>query len=179
MAVSASFLILLALIILILPLQWVTAVILAAAFHEWCHIFAIRICGGKTGRLLIGQGGAKLQAHGLSRHQERICALAGPMGGILLLLFARWIPRTAICAGFQSLFNLLPVYPLDGGRVIRTLGLNERWCRIVENACLGGILVLGAWAAFGLHLGITPLAISVMVLFRAKRPCKAERFSIQ
>ena len=179
MAVSGSALILLALVILILPLQWVPAAVLAAIFHEWCHMMAIRWCGGQYLGLQIGAGGARLRVGGLSRGQELFCAIAGPMGGLVLLLFARWIPRTAVCAGFQSLFNLLPVYPLDGGRVLLCMGLSETACRWVEKLCLYGILVLGLWASFGLHLGITPCIIGLMVWFRAKRPCNAGVFSLQ
>jgi hypothetical protein len=179
MAVSGGILILLALMILILPLQWVTAIVLAAAFHEWCHILALRFCGAHAGALQIEARGARLRAEGLSRVQELVCSLAGPLGGLFLLVFARWIPRTAVCAGFQSLFNLLPVYPLDGGRLLRCIGLGDRGCIWVENICLAGILLIGAWASFRLHLGLFPFGISLLVLFRAKRPCKATFFSVQ
>lgn len=179
MAVSGGFLILLALMVLILPLQWVTAALIAALFHEWCHILAIRLCGGKTSGLEVGAGGARLQAKGLSRGQELVCSLAGPLGGLFLLLFARWIPRTAVCAGFQSLFNLLPIYPLDGGRALHCLGIGDRGCQLIECTCLGGILLLGAWATFQLHLGVIPFGIALLILLRAKRPCNDVNFSLQ
>ncbi len=179
MAVSGAFLILLALGVLILPLQWVCAMVLAAGFHELCHRVAIRLCGGSVPSLLIGIRGARMEATGLDARQELICALAGPVGGLLLLLLTRWLPRTAICAAFQSLFNLLPVYPLDGGRILRCLGLSGKFCDGVELFCYIGIAILGVYGTFFLRLGIFPLCVAGFVILRAKRPCKVGAFSVQ
>ena len=68
--------------------------------------------------LRICAGGAVMDASPMSTVRELFCVLAGPIGGMLLSLFFRWIPRVAICAVFQSAFNLLPIYPLDGGRAV-------------------------------------------------------------
>ena len=176
MAVSGAFLILLALGVLILPLQWVCAMVLAAGFHELCHRAAIRLCGGRVPSFRIGTHGAKMEAVGLTPGQEMICSLAGPLGGLILLLFARWLPRTAICAAFQSLFNLLPIYPLDGGRILRCLGVSGRY---VELFCCVGIAFLGIYGTFFLRLGILPLCVAGLVILRAKRPCKVGPFSVQ
>ena len=169
-------LILLALTVLILPLQWIFAVILAAAFHEFCHYLAVKACGGQIHRFCIGLSGARMEVSGLREKQELVCALAGPIGGLLLLILTRWLPRTAICAGFQSLFNLLPIYPLDGGRALRC-GLNllvpdkaERVCRWIRQLCLAGLALLGLYGTFVLRLGFLPLGLSVMIF--AKITCK-------
>lgn len=179
MAVSGWLMIFLALGVLLLPLQWIFAMVLAAGFHELCHWIAIILCGGKVPKLRIGMHGVRMEAVGLSAGQELICAMAGPLGGLFLLLFARWLPRTAICGAFQSLFNLLPVYPLDGGRVLRCLGLSEKFCDGVEKFCFVGMGFLGIYGTFFLRLGILPLSVAGLVILRAKRPCKPVRFSVQ
>ena len=58
------------------------------------------------------------------RPQEFLSAMAGPAAGFLLVLLFPWFPRIAFSALVQSLFNLLPIYPFDGGRVIRSIMRN-------------------------------------------------------
>ena len=49
----------LALAVLILPLQWFVAIVLAACFHELCHYLAIRICRGKIVGVSLDVRGAR------------------------------------------------------------------------------------------------------------------------
>lgn len=180
--VTGTVLLMMALTLLVVPLQWVMAFIMAAAFHEFCHYGAVRLCGGDVGTLWVGSCGARMEVEGLTIGKELICALAGPLGSLSLLYLARWIPRTAICAGAHGLYNLLPVYPLDGGRALQCLTelvLPERVgnivCRVAQWGCLTGLLFLGFYGAFGLGLGFAPILGSVMVIVRVsngKIPCK-------
>lgn len=179
----------LALALLLLPLQWVGAAALAAAFHELCHYGAVRLCGGSVRSVTSGIGGVRMEVRGLTEAKELLCALAGPMGSLLLLLLARWIPRTAVCAGFQGLYNLLPVYPLDGGRAVRCVAqlllpssIAQRICDWIERACLAGMLLLGIYGCFALHLGLLPLLFAVCAVLRSVRgkiPCKLWGNSVQ
>ncbi len=118
MKVDGAACVLAALSILLLPLNWIFAGLIAAGFHELCHCIAVWIVGGRVWEFRICAGGAVMDASPMSTVRELFCVLAGPIGGILLSLFFRWIPRVAICAVFQSAFNLLPIYPLDGGRAV-------------------------------------------------------------
>ena len=74
--------------------------------------------GGRIWEFRLCAGGAVMEATPMSAGRELLCVLAGPVGGLLLASFYRGIPRVAICAAAQSAFNLLPVYPLDGGRAM-------------------------------------------------------------
>lgn len=174
-SVSAAACVTLALMILVLPLKWILAALLAAAFHELCHMAAARLCGCRISGMTIGGGGAILMAAPMSRGRELFCVLAGPLGGLMLLFFSRWIPRTAVCAGFQSLYNLLPMESLDGGRALRCVSerlLPEKAdiiCTAAEGICLMAIAVLAVYAAFFLRLGPMPLLLAAAVWLRAKK----------
>ena len=112
----------LALTLLVLPLPWVAAAVLAAAVHELCHYLAIAALGGQVGRIAVGSGGAAMELGCLSPVRELLAAAAGPVGSLSLMLMGRFFPRLALCGLVQGLFNLLPIYPLDGGRILRSSG---------------------------------------------------------
>lgn len=178
-----------AVFVLLLPLDLLAAMLLAMGIHEGGHYLMIRICGGVVRELRMTPEGIRMEVEGLHRWQELICALAGPVSGLMMLFFLRWLPRTAICAVCQSLFNLLPIYPLDGGRALQCgseLVLPFRvakWvCAFVERACIIGLFVLGVYSCFWLRLGLFPFLLSGWVVLRSiqgKIPCKAGSFSLQ
>ena len=126
MAIDGSALLLLALLLLSAPLPWVGAALAAAAFHEACHWAVLKLTGVRIQGMTVSAAGAVLETGPMEPRQELWSALAGPAGSLLLLTLLRRFPRIALCGGIQGLFNLLPVYPLDGGRALRCL-LNFRY----------------------------------------------------
>lgn len=176
----------LALAVLLLPLRWLGAMILAAAIHECSHWAAVRLCGGQVHRLSLGLLGAEMAATGLNGWQELLCALAGPVGALLTLSLRRILPRTAICATLQSLYNLLPLYPLDGGRAVQCLcrmlfppPMGEKICdgfQMFFRICIG---IMGIYGTFFLKLGLLPMVMAAFLLVKAKIPCKSGHFSLQ
>ena len=144
-----------ALAILILPLNWVLAGIIAAGFHELCHCLTVKAMGGRVWEFRIGVGGAVMETSPISTGRELLCVLAGPLGGIFLMLFYRWIPRVAISAGLQSAFNLLPIYPLDGGRALGCMiELLPRKYRVVGRRIQNGLSI-------GIAAGVVFMAASL------------------
>lgn len=173
-SVSLGLYFFLALLILLIPLRWLTAAIVSVAVHELFHIGAIRCFGHHICSIHIGADGARIQTPPMPLWQELLCALAGPIGGIFLLLFARWFPMLALCSGFHTLYNLLPVYPQDGGRALRCgaqLLLPDKWanfcCAVVENLCLAGVGALGFYGTFILNAGLFPFLFAILFLWRS------------
>lgn len=101
----------------------------------------------------------------ISQRESSIILLAGPVPGIItgILLFfvnqqidqnltfeemfekqflPRWLPYAFVLV---NLFNLLPIYPLDGGRLVRTLFMPER--DIISNIFTLLSAALVAWYA--------------------------------
>ena len=171
--VSSGAFISLSLALLILPFDWVIAWFLAAFVHELFHYGAIRLCGASVYEIRIGPFGAMMETEPLSGIQELFGAVAGPVGGLTLLLTARWLPRLAICGLLQSVFNLLPIAPLDGSRAIgaalqhcRKGDVIIKWLDRLAIACL---LVLFLWVSVKLQLGAGGLLIFAAFLFLRNR----------
>ncbi len=173
--ISGFFCIWLAMLLLTLPLRWLFAVLIAASVHEGCHALAVRLCGGRVRFFTANSYGAVMYATELTSGRALLCALAGPVGGLCLLWLAPVFPRTALCAGFQSLYNLLPVEPLDGGNALRLTAqmlfpqYADRICFVIALTVLGSICLLALYGALILHLGWVPLLIAGGIVCRWKK----------
>lgn len=188
-SISADFYIAFAAGVLLLPLPWISAWLFSALFHELCHYIALRLCGYTVSGIRISLKGVFMETEELSVAKEAICAYAGPIGALLLLLFARRFPRIAICTTVQSLYNLLPVFPLDGGRgagcILRNVLGDERGKRafkIVEGFVLFALLFLALYAYVKLGLGLLPALAVVFLIAKNKKiniPCKKGRKGLQ
>ena len=187
--VSPAALLLWAALLLVLPLRWLLACAGAAAVHECCHILAVYLLDGDVQMIRIGPWGAQIRVGPMGPGRELVCALAGPVGALLLLPFSRWIPCMALCAAIQSAYNLLPVYPLDGGRALWCAGavlLGEdiavRLCEGVKKGFLICLFAAGIYGFVFLKLTVLPL-IAALSLFgtvsQRKFPCKSDRKGLQ
>lgn len=177
-----------ALTLLILPLRWILALTVAAVFHELCHVAVLRLCRIRIVGIRIGMGRAEISTETMMPGEELFCALAGPVGSFVLLLLIRAAPLIALCGLVQGLYNLLPVMPLDGGRVVNSI-LTMIYPSGAESIMLilrYGVMVLlilaGIAAAFVLENGF---AVAVMLIllalkcFQGKIPCKEARKGVQ
>lgn len=110
-----------ALMLLVLPLRWMLAWAVAAALHELGHLVAVCLLGGRVLEIRAGARGMVMETVPMKPWQTILATAAGPGVSLSLVLLCRWMPRTALCGLAQGLYNLLPIYPLDGGRIVRCL----------------------------------------------------------
>lgn len=170
-----------ALLIMILPVRWWTGALLAATFHELCHLIAIRLTGTQLTGIIVGPFGSKIETEALSRGREVLCTAAGPMGSFLFACIMTSFPEASICAIVQGIYNLLPVYPLDGGRILCCV-FSEPITTGIEMFAIVMMLGFGFWCVIHLNLGFLSMIPGSILAFRScniKFPCKAANIAVQ
>lgn len=185
-SVSPSFCLALAVSVVIIPLKWVLSWLVAMIIHEFAHYLALRSTGVSVSNIELGTSGARMDTQGLCGWRESVCAAAGPIGSLLLCAFSSAFPSVALCGFIHGIFNLLPLFPLDGGRILHGAIGRFRSGRVVMNILEWGIL-----SAFGifairclvcLSLGPVPLILYIMMLAKWRKikiPCKAGHLAVQ
>ena len=118
---DGGFFLVLALMLLLFPLRVVAGIVLAALIHECGHLIAVRLTGGRVLAIRLRAGGARIETAPMEPGKAALCALAGPAAGSLTIFAGCFFPELALAGLVQTIFNLLPIYPLDGGQVVRNI----------------------------------------------------------
>lgn len=146
--VTAGFLIVLAALLYLDRWNLLPPALAACALHELGHTAAILALGGRVGQLRLTAAGAALTPERRSMFsygEEILIALAGPAVSLSLAALLAW--RGAyLFAGMNcaaGLFNLLPVAPLDGGRVLQCALSARQGPDRAERTCARLAVLLG------------------------------------
>lgn len=127
--------------------QFALIILVSTFIHEYGHIFAMKRCGLKTkGIYFIPFVGAAAVSDGIftERKDECYIAIMGPIFGLVMVLIMlgiyyitknEFIGASAGWIAFVNLFNLLPITPLDGGRIFKSAVIST-------NKSLGLIIML-------------------------------------
>lgn len=134
------------------------AFLAAALAHELGHLTGIFLAGATIRGVHITACGPMIEYSGaLTGRQEAGIIAAGPMAGLLFAVccFITDIPflcYAGAIALLAALFNLLPVLPMDGGRLAQyglELVMPASWAavvlRIAGNLCAAGVLATGVY----------------------------------
>jgi Zn-dependent protease len=154
---------------LIFSWKFALAFVILVGVHECGHVFAMWRSGIKVkgiyfipfvGGVAVGEGPAR------SAGRSAYVAINGPVWGTLLACacFAafvasgeRWslIGAVAAWGALINLLNLMPIMPLDGGRILAALGTSRAWGLPV----LVASLILGAALAYLAELELLVLMV--------------------
>ncbi len=154
--------------ILLVPLRLMLAFFLCVTIHELGHYLALKFFGVKIYAITIGISGIIMDTAPMSRLTEFITVVAGPIFGLIPLLFYRQMPIVAFFACLQTIYNLLPIYPHDGGRVLSCICSGSRVGihiqRLMHYAGWIVLTVVVFRICYLLHLGIIPI-VAVFIVF--------------
>lgn len=162
--------------------------------HEMAHVFAGKYLGLEIREIILSITGATAYFEGDENHAEAWLAAAGPAVSVILaLLFGGGalyaisirgndllhdpltggLALATILNAAIAAFNLLPIYPLDGGRILhaallritkdklQAIGISSA---LTIGACLM-VIGWGEWSVFSKHepTGIFRIIIAVML----------------
>ena len=156
-------------------LALIPVIALPVAAHELSHVAALRLLGQRITGLTLDARGLCIGYDGTCSPVGHIlAALAGPLGGAVYALAGftgvPWLKQSACLSLVLTAFNLLPLMPLDGGRVfsrlcVLTLGKSrgQKRCHTVS-AVLLTMLLLGGVILAAWKKSTAPLAAAIWLL---------------
>lgn len=131
--------------------KFALGLILSIYIHEMGHVAALQRYGIKaTAPMFIPGVGAlvRLEQPLLNPREDAVVGLAGPLWGLgaaavalgayRLFGWSNWAAIARV-GGWVTLFNLLPVWQLDGSRGFRALSRSQRWMVV---AAIGALWVM-------------------------------------
>ena len=170
-----------------LDLQWTLWFLLCALIHELGHLITIGLLKVRIVQIEFCLKGAVIHTEVTDCRRELIIAAAGPVLSIcfgFLLLRTQSVP--ALISLILGIANLMPVFPLDGGRVIYCImvllgvpleRVDRIMYRITFSVCLI-LMLLACCLTVYFQAGIWPIFAALVLLCKVgdwKNSC----FSIQ
>ena len=151
-------------------LPFALALTATLVFHEWGHLRAMRRFGIPTkGMYLIPfVGGIAVGEQAKTHWQDVYISMMGPVFGLVMtvacyLLYLatsnHLVGLVASVSALVNIFNLLPIHPLDGGRVVKALVFSgrRRW------AFLALIAASAVFFAVSTMLGLALLTFFIVI----------------
>ncbi len=170
-------------------LLWLVALFGSVVLHEFAHSIVARRRGGEVHEIMLFPlgGVSKLEHLPETAADEFAVAIVGPLTSLVLgvaalgvgavlggslfpidLLGGSWLVRLGWLNLMLGTFNLLPAFPLDGGRVLRAI-LERRYdlIRATRIATRVGHILAGVLIGVGLVFDLWLALIGMFVYFGA------------
>lgn len=169
----------------IYSLPFALAIVATLVFHEYGHLRAMRHFGIPTkGMYLIPFVGGIAVGEKPRTHWEDIyISMMGPMYGLFMtivcyLLYlvtdSHLIGLVASVSALVNIFNLLPIHPLDGGRVVKALVFSGRSNLAIGTMVLASALFFALAMTWGLYLLTFFIVIGALDLLASWREIKTD-----
>lgn len=153
---------------LLVGLLWLPVLFLGILLHELGHAIASKRLGyGQSEILFWGLGGLAINRYRGARKSKHqiIISLAGPFVSFLLAVislgvlfvlegsfsatgyFAKFWEVMALANGFWAIFNLLPIYPMDGGQALSSalmIAMKDRSKALHATGIISMVTIVGA-----------------------------------
>jgi len=170
---------------------WIFIILFSVLIHEFGHALTAVAFGQNAQIELTGFGGLTQRGGTkLKLWQEFLIVLNGPVAGLILFAVAFQIHRmisdkpmnlviyavqiTAAVNLFWTIINLIPVQPLDGGRLLSIILEAAFGFRGVKISLLASIIVAGVIGLLFFSLGLLlPGALFLMLGFESYRSWKS------
>ena len=170
-------------------LLWVACGFVSILVHEMGHAVLARFYGSPVNITLVAFGGVAQYAYPPRSAWKRIAiSLSGPGAGFGLLGFIvaskfafNWTELSRPAAAtywfliifnlFLNLLNLLPIWPLDGGKVARELFLLARFrnpdaaVHMLSMVVAGSIVAIGVLSLLGIPIPVEGVFLKMVVAY--------------
>lgn len=182
--IRPSFCLALSVCLLAVPLKIVVAWLLAAVFHELCHITVLYIFRVKIYSIKIGFLGAEIETEPVSTKIEFYAALAGPVGSVILIFLYRCFPTISFFALIQTVSNMFPFGERDGHRMLRCMLVKYfgpvYGARIfIKISIVVKLLIMLILLYICIVLKFLLPIVIVLLAYMVKIPCKAGKQIVQ
>ncbi|MFV0338390.1 MAG: site-2 protease family protein [Chthoniobacterales bacterium] len=182
---------------------FISALFLCVTLHEFGHAFAARYFGIRTPDItLLPFGGvARLERMPRRPYQELVVALAGPLVNVFIAIgiafflgsFGTWsdflnldrtggdlLAKLAVVNIALVVFNMIPAFPMDGGRVLRALLAmkfpHTKATYLAARVGQGVAILFGLWAILQPGGNFILIFIAIFVFMGAQQELMAARF---
>lgn len=167
---------------------WVAIIVVSVLIHEFGHALTAVAFGNQAQIELIGLGGVtQRQGPKLSLWKDFLIVFNGPLAGFLLFMFATYlwsvlekthphslwtetIRITALANLWWTIINLLPVHPLDGGRLLSIFLESIFGMRGIKMSFLiSSIIAVACSILFFIDRDLLPGAFLLLLAFESYR----------
>lgn len=157
---------------------------IAIAFHELAHLLVATKRGYKLKQVKLDMFGMSVELQEKIDNSDLFAInIAGPLCNLLLCLFCFvfyfFIPKSisylnVFCLSnfVLAIFNLLPIYPLDGSKLLQSIIKNQKTFKFIETLTRYSLIVISILLFVLSKGGNLFLLIFVLFLFISKTKTK-------